>query len=669
MTEVSWRLPLASCKWTELQDALARSLNLGLTVVNTAGDIIHTSHPFALCRVIDEAGLCQLCRSFYRGLAWGPADPEPSRTAVCPAGLTHRVYPIPGLNLCLAVCGGICDGKPPADDVHARLGALLGHRSSVPVPQPHWAPRTTAEELSCRTEAVLGVVECVTGSAPDCAGTLRKAADLVLSVPDVNGCGLRAMADLVPALLFAVLDVEGGWCIVRAPDGKTLCAANGTLAGLRERLGAFDWERLAWEPGAPAADEQLARMDLIDLASLRRAVPLVSRGMVRGWLGVTGGDPPAVDDALQVMADSLKVTLECADLCHGIWSQFGTLLDLLPAGILLLDAEGRIRFGNRQVMRLTGLASTALFGRDVTGALHIVAPAPIIPAPDGEHVPVSHQEIKVNLAGRDLALGVCHLGVPGKDGSLLGSVLILGDFTELTALREFVRGQEKAAAAGQLAASIAHEIRNPLTAAAGFLQLIMESPESSKVREYAGWVARELEHVRRITSDFLSLARPRPPERRPVNPAEIIEDLRLILESEAMLHDITLQLDVLCDLPTVWVDPDQIRQVILNLVKNAVQAMDGGGRLLIGVRADGDTLVIKVSDTGHGIPPEVLPNIFQPFLTTKETGTGLGLTVCRNIVEAHGGRIAVESSEGVGTTFRVFLPIGSDLPKGDGEGE
>jgi len=662
MIEESRPLALASCRWTELQDALVRWLNVGIAVVTAAGDIIHKSRPFALCRVIDEAGLRPFCQSFYRGLARGETAPEPSRTALCPAGLIHHVYPVPGLEMYVVVCGGICDGKPTADEVQARLDDLLGYPFSVELPPPRWAPRTTAEELSRRADLVLGVAACVAGQVRGCSDALRRTAELALSFPHVNYRGIGAMADLASALLFAVLDGEGSYCIVRGSDGRTLCFANGALIGLRERLAAFHWERLAWEPGAPAADEQLARLGLMDPGFPRKAVALTKGGTIRGWLGVTGSYSSAADEALQVLADMLTVALEDEDLCHCICSQFGNLLELFPLGVFILDTEGRIRFENRQAARLTGLDRTALRGRKFTEALRMEIPPPALALPDTGHIPAAHQEIKVELERRDVTLGVYRLGVPAEDGSLAGSLLILADSTELAVLREQIRGQEKIAIAGQLAASIAHEIRNPLTAAAGFLQLIAEAPDSAKVREYAGWVSRELEHIRRITSDFLSLARPRPPERRSVNPAELLEDLYLIMESEATLYDISLQMDVASDLPEVWMDPDQIRQVILNLFKNAVQAMDNGGRLMIGVRAEDNHLVIKVADTGKGIPPDVLPHIFQPFQTTKEKGTGLGLTVCRHIVEAHGGRITVESSRGVGTTFRVFLPLGNAPP-------
>ena len=230
---------------------------------------------------------------------------------------------------------------------------------------------------------------------------------------------------------------------------------------------------------------------------------------------------------------------------------------------------------------------------------------------------------------------------------------------------------EKLASVGLLASGIAHELNNPLTGVLTFSILLREKMENgSQDAKDMDLVIRETKRCASIIRRLLDFARNRPPEKKFVDLNQIIEDAARLVERPANLRDITVTLNLDRTLPQVWVDPDQIKQVIINLLVNAQHAIDGEGSIVIRTRRvsqpktplSGATAVpmveFSITDTGCGIPEENFRRIFDPFFTTKTgIGTGLGLSVSHGIVEAHGGTIEVESKVGQGSTFRVYLPL------------
>ena len=217
---------------------------------------------------------------------------------------------------------------------------------------------------------------------------------------------------------------------------------------------------------------------------------------------------------------------------------------------------------------------------------------------------------------------------------------------------------EHLATLGELATGLAHEIRNPLAGIAGVIEIIgRDLPSTSPARAVVKDVRQEIAQINRILTDLLETARPHPPQVRRSSLNTTVEHAVMLARQQVLSKPIKIELQKAPDLPEVEHDSDQIHQVFLNLLLNAVQAIEGEGtiRVEIGPR-DGDASVV-VSDTGRGIPPQHLPNIFRPFYTTKGNGTGLGLSLARRIVEEHHGRIEVSSVVGKGSRFEVVLPI------------
>ena len=211
---------------------------------------------------------------------------------------------------------------------------------------------------------------------------------------------------------------------------------------------------------------------------------------------------------------------------------------------------------------------------------------------------------------------------------------------------------------GLLAAGIAHEIRNPLVAVKTFLDLLPQRlDDAAFLNQFRELSLSELRRVTDLIADLLALGKSKTAERRSVEIGPTLEPVVRLMESTARKREIEVVATFEPRLPVVWADPDQLKQITLNLLLNAIEMSSAGRHVWLDVRpAPGDTVVLEVRDEGPGIPPEQLETIFHPFFTTKETGTGLGLTLVHQMVVEHGGEITVESQVGRGSVFRVSLP-------------
>jgi PAS domain S-box-containing protein len=241
----------------------------------------------------------------------------------------------------------------------------------------------------------------------------------------------------------------------------------------------------------------------------------------------------------------------------------------------------------------------------------------------------------------------------------IGAVIIVQDITELEALRMELNHVERLGLVGQMAASITHEIRNPMAVVRGFLQLMREKSPAS-LEHYYRIVMEELDRANGIINDFLSLAQNRVVKMELYRLHEIISELTPLLWADANLRGQSIEVRLDENAPLLMLNHKEIKQLILNLGRNAMEAMGEKGKLTLEMRLQPDGVELYVTDTGPGIPPAQKERLFEPFFTTKSKGTGLGLSLCLSIMERHGGRINVESEEGLGTTFIVFFPFVSE---------
>jgi two-component system sensor histidine kinase HydH len=329
----------------------------------------------------------------------------------------------------------------------------------------------------------------------------------------------------------------------------------------------------------------------------------------------------------------------------------------LPVGILVMDTQYRVIYTNAGAWNLLGTNEEAVKGMNAKTLL----PDNIWSLHDmikSGH-PVAEKEI-ILLAetNKPVPVAVSATNIHGEDGKYIGFMFVLKDLTEIRELEVKTQRVEKLATVGNLAAGIAHEIRNPLSSIKGYVTYFGSLFEdSSENRKAANLMAEEVDRVNRVISELLEFARPSDLRFKEIKVRDLIDHSIRIVTHEAETIGIQITKNIESDLPQLMVDPDRLTQVLLNLYINAIQAMAEGGNLLVQAGKKGSYLFIDVSDTGKGIPVENLKHIFDPYFTTKNKGTGLGLAIAHKIVENHNGFIQVKSLENSSTTITLALPL------------
>jgi two-component system nitrogen regulation sensor histidine kinase GlnL len=358
----------------------------------------------------------------------------------------------------------------------------------------------------------------------------------------------------------------------------------------------------------------------------------------------------------------------------GTLMNYETVLAGLPDAVIAVDGTLRIVFWNAAAEMLTGRSARRVEARLVkdvfqpgasvvnrlaetlaTGESRSEADG-VVETPDGRAVPVS----------------IVTAPLFARDGSVEAAVAVLRDMSRIRRLEDEVRRGERLAAAGRMAVGVAHEIRNPLGAIRGAVQLLArELGEDPRLREYTVVLLKEVDRVNRIIEALLDLGRPVQLRPVPLNLHLLLERVALLHEEQARAGQVTVVRRYDPSLPPIQGDEDRLVQVFHNLVGNALEAMKQGGRLTLttgvsrnplyskmDVGAGQRTMVeARVADEGPGIPVAARAKIFDPFFTTKERGLGLGLAICHRILEEHHGAIHVDSTEGKGTVVTCFLPI------------
>ncbi|MFC4102366.1 two-component system sensor histidine kinase NtrB [Paenibacillus xanthanilyticus] len=325
-----------------------------------------------------------------------------------------------------------------------------------------------------------------------------------------------------------------------------------------------------------------------------------------------------------------------------------------PFGVIFAEQNGRISHLNERARKM-------LRAREADGELLGKPYAALGGYPSGS---VLTKLLEQSLAGgasatvyaREQSGIYACTGISIRDprgSGVIGAAVLAQDVTELSLLQGEAERMERLSLVGQMAASITHEIRNPMAVIRGFIQLMRErSPDNQ--REYFRIVMDELDRANGIINDFLSMAQTRLSERSPASLHHLIAELLPLLMADANMRGLTIELELADEMPLLLLNAKEIKQLILNLCRNGLEAMEERkGTLRIRTRTTPAHVELQVADGGHGIPRERLERLFEPFFTTKTQGTGLGLAMCLGIAERHGGTIRVESEYGAGATFTV----------------
>ncbi len=320
------------------------------------------------------------------------------------------------------------------------------------------------------------------------------------------------------------------------------------------------------------------------------------------------------------------------------------ILACMPSGLITCDEAGRVTFVNGAARSILSLEGRLPPGLNVES---------LLPGSLGRDARQRRRELTVQT---DSGLRTLGLTVTALEGSGGGSLVVFQDLTELRRIEEDLKRADRLAALGTLAAQLAHEIRNPLAAMRGSAQLLVQEPGgdpgSAKLVEI---LLRESDRLSKLVEDFLRFARPPPPVKLELELEVLVAETVDMLRADPLAWQVGVEL-VLAPL-RVPVDADQIRQVLINILRNAFQAAGRGGQVRVTLEADGEQALLRIWDSAGSIPATDLSRIFEPFFSTREGGTGLGLSTAYSIVRAHGGNIRVSSSPKEGTEFLIQLPV------------
>ncbi len=408
----------------------------------------------------------------------------------------------------------------------------------------------------------------------------------------------------------------------------------------------------------------LSRRELEEMAGGDRSCGPCQFRHIVAVVGIEGDDARGRFAQLEAIAPSLGPVLVNLGLRENLSLEArfrNEVIENLPLGVVAVDLERRVLAWNRGAEAILGLdrerARAAPIPRVSAG--HSWQHALILSLDEGETTVRAEHEV-VRPDGTRLPVEVSTAPLRDVDGSIRGAVATLLDVSSLKHMEDRIRQLDRLAALGRFASSVAHELRNPLTGIATGVQYLSRGfPEGDERHESVAFILREVVRLNTIIQDLFTATKQREVLARPARVADVVEWALRGLAPAIEASGVRIDRSDADTWPTVLADADQLQQVLLNLIQNAVQASEAGAAVVVrAYRREGERpgAVIEVEDAGHGIPADELPRIFEPFFTTRPKGTGLGLFVAHGIVQRHGGALEVESEAGRGTRFRVVLP-------------
>jgi len=392
-------------------------------------------------------------------------------------------------------------------------------------------------------------------------------------------------------------------------------------------------------------------------------VPLISRDTVKGvlWVDNYYNKKPISDEDMKFLAafaNQVATAIESARLYEQLAfaeKELANIFDSIPDMVFSINSDYVVKNINKAVCKRLGKRPEEIVGGKCYEIFH---------GKSGPWEECPHHrtlETKKEHVGEidDQYLGGTFISssspIFNMKHELIGTVHVLRDISELKRLQERLVMTERMAALGEVAAKVAHEIRNPLISVGGFAKRL-EKKLSGNLKEYADIIMKEVGRLEGILNEILGFVKEIRIVKESVTSERLIDDATSLIQADIEERRITIVRE--SDGPiALYVDPARIKEALLNLLTNAVQAIGSNGTISIKTYILGTEAVIEIADTGEGITDENMPFIFDPFFTTKKVGTGLGLSITHGIIEEHKGRIEVKSSPGMGTTFRLFIPV------------
>ncbi|MTI82186.1 MAG: PAS domain-containing protein [Firmicutes bacterium] len=333
----------------------------------------------------------------------------------------------------------------------------------------------------------------------------------------------------------------------------------------------------------------------------------------------------------------------------------------MSSGVVVVNSKKEIIMFNEAAEEITGLNLEEVISKNYHEILVKRSNRDcILCEAVNENKKICDEEVWYNINGKEICTLNTAEALKDEYNNFLGGISVFQDITDFKNRHQQLVRQEKMATVGQLAAGMAHEIRNPLTAVRGVAQLMLEK-YNAKDQGMLNLIIDELDRTEKIIADFLSLANPKEPEYKGIDINQLIENHSTFLNSKCLQNNITVYKRMDPNLPMVWIDEAQITQVLLNLINNAIEAMQEKGKGTITISTSYNInqkdICIEVDDTGKGIPSDNMAKLGTPFFTTKSDGTGLGLAISYEIIKGHAGRIEVSNNPVEGACFKIYLPF------------
>ena len=489
---------------------------------------------------------------------------------------------------------------------------------------------------------------------------------------------LNSILDIVASLVWSdesrllTVNTERGTMTVRAARGERGPSQIGAELPLSGDSLAAQALRERAERAALIVSEHLEDSDQ---PASRLALPLVIGDELTGVLTMESRIPDLyTEESVKMLhlvaSQAVTIYREMSSL-RALTRYTDNILRSIAAGVITVNQNGQVATWNRRAEEIVGLRAEEIVGRDYRTFVEMLQVDPVVRGETMRMLELTAQTGKVftrnqlcyrSLQGDETYVNLSASQLKSESGEYLGVVVVFEDITGEVHMKEEVERVRRLAETGQLAANIAHELRNPLASIKGAAQLLRNDLPADYVAEHGEFldmIVDEVNGLNRMTSEFLEFSRAPSLEMRSLDVNALLGRSLQFMNTYLSGHEVTVSQALDDDLPPLWADKSQLEQVVKNIVINAVQAMPHGGHITASTRYFAASQIAEISftDTGVGILPEKIEQIWTPFFTTKTKGTGLGLAIARKIVETHGGRLSVKSTPGHGSTFTFHLPV------------
>ncbi len=333
------------------------------------------------------------------------------------------------------------------------------------------------------------------------------------------------------------------------------------------------------------------------------------------------------------------------------------ILQCIPSGVIVINMDGIVTICNPSADSILGIDCTKEKDKSYESVLkgnsHV---AQIIKnGMNGETY--FRKQIQIKADGGIKWIGISTAILYDDKATPMGVIAVFSDITDVKELESDVKLKERLAAVGELSAGVAHEIRNPLSAIAGYAELLKKGLSEDEIALSVDGIIKETKNLNSIVTNFLSFVRKPQPVFKETDVNALIKEVISMVSLDKNSERIDFNIRTSNALPNIDADPFELKIAFLNIIQNAVQAMPNEGRVTVKSGIQYGMIFIEITDTGGGIPKEIGDRIFNPFFTTKEQGTGLGLAIAHKIIESHDGKIEFKSKKGKGTTFIIRLPM------------